>query len=69
MKINEKTLINFSTSNVPADREGWLFKRGEVSFGERKQYNIAVTTFNDKNACIKWYYGSIQNFSTHGMLV
>ncbi len=32
MKINELTLINYATSpDAPADKEGWLWKRGEVN--------------------------------------
>ena len=32
MKINELTLINYATSaDTPADKEGWLWKRGEVN--------------------------------------
>ncbi len=32
MKINELTLINYAISaDAPADKEGWLWKRGEVN--------------------------------------
>jgi hypothetical protein len=36
MKINEKTLISYASSSAPADREGWLLKRGEVRRGEEQ---------------------------------
>ncbi|XP_053202850.1 sesquipedalian-1-like [Panonychus citri] len=41
MKINEKTLIRYSTSNmVPADVEGYLYKRGEVNRNFQKRWCI-----------------------------
>jgi len=38
MKINEKTLISYCTSNTPSDREGWLMKRGEVNRAFQKRW-------------------------------
>ena len=41
MKINEATLISYATSNlVPADKEGWLWKRGEVNKAFQKRYFV-----------------------------
>jgi len=40
MKINEKTLINYCTSNTPTDREGWLVKRGEVNKSFQKRWCV-----------------------------
>jgi hypothetical protein len=32
MKINERALASYSTSSTsPVDRDGWLWKRGEVN--------------------------------------
>jgi len=32
MKINESTLVTYATSQAcPTDKEGWLWKRGEVN--------------------------------------
>jgi len=38
MKINEKNLVYFATSNTPVDKEGWLLKRGEVNKNYQKRY-------------------------------
>lgn len=39
MKINESTLISYATSNsCPTDKEGWLWKRGEVNKNFQKRY-------------------------------
>ena len=41
MKINERTLISYSTSTAtPTDKEGWLWKRGEVNKGFQKRYFV-----------------------------
>ena len=41
MKINELTLINYATSaDAPADKEGWLWKRGEVNKAFQKRYFV-----------------------------
>jgi len=41
MKINERTLISLSTSSsTPSDREGWLWKRGEVNKAFQKRYCV-----------------------------
>ena len=41
MKINELTLIHYATSpETPADKEGWLWKRGEVNKGFQKRYFV-----------------------------
>ena len=40
MKINERTLIALSTSNAPSDKEGWLWKRGEVNRNFQKRYFV-----------------------------
>jgi len=40
MKINEKTLIRFSTSSTPSDREGWLYKRGEVNKSFQRRWFV-----------------------------
>ena len=41
MKINELTLIHYATSpETPADKEGWLWKRGEVNKAFQKRYFV-----------------------------
>lgn len=41
MKINDRTLIAFSTSlSSPTDKEGWLFKRGEGNKSFQKRYFV-----------------------------
>lgn len=41
MKINERTLIAYSTtSRTPVDKEGWLWKRGEVNKSFQRRYFI-----------------------------
>lgn len=41
MKINESTLISFSTSSsCPTDKEGWLWKRGELNKNFQKRYFV-----------------------------
>jgi len=41
MKINESTLITYATSSsCPTDREGWLWKRGEVNKNFQKRYFV-----------------------------
>ena len=40
MKINEKTLISYCTSNTPSDREGWLVKRGEVNKAFQRRWCV-----------------------------
>jgi len=41
MKINESTLITYATSNTcPTDKEGWLWKRGEVNKNFQKRYFV-----------------------------
>ena len=41
MKINESTLITYATSlTCPTDREGWLWKRGEVNKNFQKRYFV-----------------------------
>jgi hypothetical protein len=41
MKINELTLINYATStDTPPDKEGWLWKRGEVNKNFQKRYFV-----------------------------
>ncbi|ELU15813.1 hypothetical protein CAPTEDRAFT_183315 [Capitella teleta] len=38
MKINEKHLVSFATGNSPADKEGFLSKRGEVNKSFQKRW-------------------------------
>ena len=38
MKINEKTLCSYWASNTPSDRQGWLYKRGEVNKSFQKRW-------------------------------
>ena len=41
MKLNERTLIQFSISpKSPPDKEGWLFKRGEVNKSFQQRYFV-----------------------------
>lgn len=41
MKINESTLITYATSSAcPTDKEGWLWKRGEVNKNFQKRYFV-----------------------------
>ena len=41
MKINEATLTAFATSNEsPVDKEGWLWKKGEVNKAFQKRYFV-----------------------------
>jgi len=41
MKINESTLITYATSSTcPTDKEGWLWKRGEVNKNFQKRYFV-----------------------------
>ena len=40
MKINEKHLISFATSNSPTDKEGWLLKRGEVNKSFQRRWFV-----------------------------
>jgi len=40
MKINEKTLASFAVSSAPADREGWLLKRGEVNRSYQRRWCV-----------------------------
>ena len=41
MKINESTLIAYATSTkCPTDKEGWLWKRGEVNKSFQKRYFV-----------------------------
>lgn len=40
MKINEKNLSAYSTSASPVDKEGWLFKRGELNKGYQKRWFV-----------------------------
>ena len=41
MKINELTLMNYATSaDAPADKEGWLWKRGDVNKAFQKRYFV-----------------------------
>jgi len=41
MKINESTLVTYATSSsCPTDKEGWLWKRGEVNKNFQKRYFV-----------------------------
>ena len=41
MKINESTLVTYATSQAcPTDKEGWLWKRGEVNKNFQKRYFV-----------------------------
>ena len=40
MKINDKTLCSYWASNTPSDRQGWLYKRGEVNKAFQKRWCI-----------------------------
>jgi len=40
MKINDKALAHFFSSNSPVDREGWLVKRGEVNKSFQKRWCV-----------------------------
>lgn len=41
MKINEVTLIKYATCpDVPAEKEGWLWKRGDVNKSFQKRYFV-----------------------------
>ena len=38
MKLNERLLAKFATDYSTSDREGFLFKKGEVNKGFQKQF-------------------------------
>ena len=41
MKINDRALVVHSTSSsTPTDKEGWLWKRGEVNRSFQKRYFV-----------------------------
>ena len=41
MKINERTLIHVANSNnVPIDKQGWLYKRGEINRSFQKRWCV-----------------------------
>ena len=40
MRINEKTLINFASCSSPVDKEGYLYKRGEINRGYQKRWFV-----------------------------
>ncbi len=41
MKINERALSSYSTSSTsPVDKEGWLWKRGEVNKSFQKRWCV-----------------------------
>lgn len=40
MKINEKSLSKFAASGAPADKEGYLMKKGEVNRGYQKRWFV-----------------------------
>jgi hypothetical protein len=40
MRINEKSLAKFASSGAPADKEGYLLKKGEVNKGYQKRYFV-----------------------------
>lgn len=40
MKINEKTVANFAVSSSPVDREGYLYKRGELNRGFQRRWFV-----------------------------
>ena len=40
MKINDKTLVSFYSSNTPSDRQGWLVKRGEFNKAFQKRWCV-----------------------------
>ncbi|RWS12109.1 sesquipedalian-1-like protein [Dinothrombium tinctorium] len=40
MKINEKTLIKYATNNRDIDKEGYLFKRGEINRSFQKRWCV-----------------------------
>lgn len=39
MRLNEKVIVRYGSSK-PADREGWLFKRGELNRSLQKRYCV-----------------------------
>ncbi|XP_062614519.1 sesquipedalian-1-like [Saccostrea cucullata] len=40
MRINEKSLSKFASSGAPADKEGYLLKKGELNKGYQKRYFV-----------------------------
>ena len=40
MKINERTLVAHATCATPVDKEGWLWKRGEVNKSFQRRYFV-----------------------------
>jgi hypothetical protein len=40
MKINDKSLAKFATSGAPADKEGYLLKRGEYNKGYQRRWFV-----------------------------
>lgn len=40
MKINDKSLAKFATSGAPADKEGYLLKRGEYNKGYQRKWFV-----------------------------
>lgn len=40
MRINEKSLAKFASSGAPADKEGYLLKKGELNKGYQKRYFV-----------------------------
>lgn len=40
MKINDKDLARFATSHEPADKDGYLWKKGELNTSYQKRWCV-----------------------------
>jgi hypothetical protein len=71
MKINELTLMNYATSaDAPADKEGWLWKRGDVNKAFQKRYfvlkgNLVSKLINDVTQIFELPNCPLRSYVTH----